>query len=103
LAYSRDIASDLHHDYDRQILAREDFPMPTEDVIPEVFPAYSSFDAIATELKPKTASARVQEHDNYLAGVVGWEFFVPADTKLSDEDLLAERLRATYQAIDPRA
>lgn len=94
LAYAKDAAGDLHHMFDRQILAREDLPEPTEDVIREVVPAYVSYEAMAAELKPRQATAKAPaEPDSRLAGVVGWEFFVPSDAGMSDDDLLAESVR----------
>jgi hypothetical protein len=61
---------------------------------PEIVPAYTSYSALESEFKLRTVPAeRVARPDDRLAGVIGWEFFVPEDSALDDDSLLKQAVR----------
>jgi hypothetical protein len=63
---------------------------------PEIVPAYTSYEAMEADWQPVPFPAqRVTRPDDRLVGVIGWEFFIPADPALNDDDLLAEAVRLT--------
>jgi hypothetical protein len=51
--------------------------------------AYPSHAAFSEEVPIKVVDPTEADHRDQLAGVFGWEFFVPEDASCSDEDLLA--------------
>jgi hypothetical protein len=74
---------------DRGIVA--DWMKSGDPSTPEIVPAYTSYAAMNTDWKPvSTAGDHVARPDDRLAGVIGWEFFVPEDSALDDDGALAE-------------
>jgi hypothetical protein len=59
------------------------------DVYVDALAAYPSFDTFRQEIEVETLST-VDQVDEQVAAIFGWEFFVPDDPTLSDEDLLEE-------------
>jgi hypothetical protein len=60
------------------------------DVYVEAFAAYPSYGAFDAEIRTAPVVPDEASRAENLAGVFGWEFFVPEDSSMSDEDLLEE-------------
>jgi hypothetical protein len=60
------------------------------DVYVEALVAYPSFTVFNEEQEVQPLRGRLTAGESQLAGVFGWEFFVPEDPNRSDLDLLAE-------------
>jgi hypothetical protein len=72
----------------RSVITR-DLPAYVEGVA-AVGPAYRTVEQMERELGIKDAQGQKRLPQSCLAAVLGWEFFTPADARLSDEQLLKE-------------
>jgi hypothetical protein len=74
---------------DRQLVARD--VRAREPETPEIVPAYVSYTALQKDFDPVAVvdDPGLKPDDRHV-GVIGWDFFVPDDSALSDDGLLAE-------------
>jgi hypothetical protein len=74
---------------DREIVA--DDARAGDPETPEIVPAYISYAAMQKDFEPVAVVGNPgSEPDDRHVGVIGWEFFVPDDSALDDDGLLAE-------------
>lgn len=61
---------------------------------PEIVPAYTSYSALDADFKLDTVPAgQVARPDDRLVGTIGWEFLIPEDSALDDDNLLRQAVR----------
>lgn len=83
------------HEVDRGIIAA--LMSAGNPITPEFVPAYTSYPAIEADFRPAAVSHdRVARPEDRLVGVIGWEFFVPADRALDDDGLLEEAVKLAH-------
>lgn len=81
--------STMAYEIDRGLVAH--WQRSRDPETPEIVPAYPSYTAMQKDFAPvEVVSDPGLKPDDRHVGVIGWEFFVPDDSALGDDGLLAE-------------